>query len=217
MISGVASPPARTSSRTSAAGSWRSGETSLLPQPTVQTNVSFSRKGVIRGLHFHERGQDDLFVCLTGTARVVILDRETGEAFAVDIGNENPVGGLRPGPPCARVRGAHRLLFCYHVTREYDPADPDEQSPLERPARRGPVEHGQPDPVGAGRSRPDQRRRRPTRRRARGGLPRAALNQGASWTWRSRSGSATCRISCCTPPPGRMSTAPRPTRQARPG
>ena len=44
---------------------------SRLPNPTVQTNVSFSRKGVIRGLHYHERGQDDLFTCLVGTARVV--------------------------------------------------------------------------------------------------------------------------------------------------
>ena len=41
---------------------------SLLPHRTLQTNVSFSRKGVIRGLHYHERGQDDLFACLTGSA-----------------------------------------------------------------------------------------------------------------------------------------------------
>ena len=38
---------------------------SALPRPTVQTNVSLSRKGVVRGLHYHERGQDDLFACLT--------------------------------------------------------------------------------------------------------------------------------------------------------
>src|SRR5262249_55471819 len=50
-----------------------------LPKPAQQTNVSFSRKGVIRGLHYHERGQDDLFACLQGTARVVVLDPETGE------------------------------------------------------------------------------------------------------------------------------------------
>ena len=30
-----------------------------LPKPTRQTNVSFSRQGTIRGLHYHERGQDD--------------------------------------------------------------------------------------------------------------------------------------------------------------
>ena len=50
---------------------------SALPKPMRQTNVSFSRAGVIRGLHYHERGQDDLFACLRGTARVVVLDRET--------------------------------------------------------------------------------------------------------------------------------------------
>src|SRR5512145_1791732 len=63
----------------------------LLPKPTRQTNLSYSRKGVLRGLHYHERGQDDLFVCLQGTARVVVLDRESGETFAEDIGDENPV------------------------------------------------------------------------------------------------------------------------------
>ena len=53
-------------SRTSAAGSSSSIRASALPKPMRQTNVSFSRQGVIRGLHYHERGQDDLFVCLAG-------------------------------------------------------------------------------------------------------------------------------------------------------
>ena len=70
---------------------------SRLPRPLVQTNLSFSRRGVIRGLHFHERGQDDLFVCLGGSARVVVLDRESGEAFTEDIGDENPVALYIPG------------------------------------------------------------------------------------------------------------------------
>ena len=48
---------------------------SALPKPVRQSNLSFSRRGVIRGLHYHERGQDDLFACLWGTARVVVLDR----------------------------------------------------------------------------------------------------------------------------------------------
>ena len=39
---------------------------SALPKPIKQANLSRSRKGVIRGLHYHERGQDDLFVCLVG-------------------------------------------------------------------------------------------------------------------------------------------------------
>ena len=99
---------------------------SRLPKPTVQTNVSLSRKGVIRGLHYHERGQDDLFACLTGTARVVVLDRTTGETFSEDIGEANPVAIWIPGYHAHGFEALTDLLFCYHVTREYDPADPDE-------------------------------------------------------------------------------------------
>jgi dTDP-4-dehydrorhamnose 3,5-epimerase len=99
---------------------------SALPQPTVQTNVSFSRAGVIRGLHYHERGQDDLFVCLQGTARVVVLDRETGATFTEDIGDDNPVAIYVPGHKAHGFEALTDLLFCYHVTEEYDPDDPDE-------------------------------------------------------------------------------------------
>ena len=99
---------------------------SRLPRPAVQTNVSFSRAGVIRGLHYHERGQDDLFCCLQGTARVVVLDRESGETFTEDIGDENPVAIYIPGRHAHGFEALTDLLFVYHVTEEYDPADPDE-------------------------------------------------------------------------------------------
>ena len=99
---------------------------SLLPKPTVQTNVSFSRQGVIRGLHYHERGQDDLFCCLQGTARVVVLNRETGVTYTEDIGDENPVALYIPGRYAHGFEALTDLIFCYHVTEEYDPADPDE-------------------------------------------------------------------------------------------
>ena len=99
---------------------------SALPKPTRQTNVSFSRKGVIRGLHYHERGQDDLFVCLRGTARVVVLDRETGEAWSHDIGDENPVAVYVPGRHAHGFEALTDVLFCYHVTEEYDAEHPDE-------------------------------------------------------------------------------------------
>ena len=99
---------------------------SKLPEATVQTNLSFSRKGVIRGLHYHARGQDDLFACLQGMARVVVLDRETGETFTVDIGDENPLAVYIPGRHAHGFEALSDLLFCYHVTAEYDPADPDE-------------------------------------------------------------------------------------------
>jgi dTDP-4-dehydrorhamnose 3,5-epimerase len=99
---------------------------SVLPRATVQTNVSFSRRGVIRGLHFHRRGQDDLFVALQGTARVVVLDLATDETFAEDIGDDNPVALYVPGRCAHGFEAITDLLFCYHVTEEYDPDDPDE-------------------------------------------------------------------------------------------
>jgi len=99
---------------------------SALPRPTVQTNLSFSRQGVIRGLHYHERGQSDLFACLSGMARVVVLDRETGETMSVDIGDDNPVAVWVPGQLAHGFEALTDVLFCYHVTEEYDPADPDE-------------------------------------------------------------------------------------------
>ncbi len=100
---------------------------SALPRRTVQTNASFSRKGVIRGLHYHERGQDDLFTCLSGTARVVVLDRETGDVYCEDVGEENPVAVYVPGRHAHGFEALTDLVFCYHVTEEYDPADPDER------------------------------------------------------------------------------------------
>jgi dTDP-4-dehydrorhamnose 3,5-epimerase len=99
---------------------------SALPAPTRQTNISFSHAGVIRGLHYHERGQSDLFACLSGMARVVVLDRETGETMSVDIGDDNPVAVWVPGQLAHGFEALTDVLFCYHVTEEYDPADPDE-------------------------------------------------------------------------------------------
>src|SRR5229473_1583974 len=99
---------------------------SLLPKGTAQTNLSFSRRGVIRGLHFHERGQDDLFCCLQGTARVVVLDRGTGETFTEDVGDENPVAVYIPGRHAHGFEALTDVLFCYHVTEYFDPDEPDE-------------------------------------------------------------------------------------------
>ena len=99
---------------------------SLLPKAVRQSNVVFSRRGVIRGLHYHERGQDDLFVCLQGMVRVVTLDRETGETFSEDIGDDNPVAIYVPGTLAHGYEALTDCLFMYHVTEEYDPESPDE-------------------------------------------------------------------------------------------
>jgi dTDP-4-dehydrorhamnose 3,5-epimerase len=99
---------------------------SSLPKPIRQVNLTHSRRGVIRGLHYHERGQDDLFVCLAGTVRVVVLDRTSGEAFSEDIGDENPVAVYVPGVHPHGYEALTDALFAYLVTEEYDAADPDE-------------------------------------------------------------------------------------------
>ena len=99
---------------------------SNLPKPVKQSNLVFSREGVIRGLHYHERGQSDLFACLTGMVRIVVLDRETGETFTVDIGDDNPVTVFVPGIHAHGYEALTDSLFLYHVTEEYDAADPDE-------------------------------------------------------------------------------------------
>jgi dTDP-glucose pyrophosphorylase len=100
--------------------------TSALPKPIRQTNVSFSRKGTVRGLHYHERGQDDLFVCLQGRARVVALDRDTGETFCEDIGDDNFAAVYVPGNLAHGFEALTDVLMLYHVSEEYDPNDPDE-------------------------------------------------------------------------------------------
>jgi dTDP-4-dehydrorhamnose 3,5-epimerase len=99
---------------------------SNLPKPIRQVNLARSRRGVIRGLHYHERGQDDLFVCLEGMVRAVVLDRTTGESFWEDIGEDNPVAIYVPGIHAHGYEALTDALFAYLVTEEYDPADPDE-------------------------------------------------------------------------------------------
>jgi dTDP-4-dehydrorhamnose 3,5-epimerase len=99
---------------------------SALPDDVRQSNLSFSRRGVIRGLHYHERGQSDLFACVQGMVRVVVLDRESGETFTADIGDDNPAAVFIPGRHAHGYEALTDCLFLYHVTQEYDPADPDE-------------------------------------------------------------------------------------------
>jgi dTDP-4-dehydrorhamnose 3,5-epimerase len=99
---------------------------STMANRTRQTNVSFTREGVIRGLHYHERGQDDLFVCLRGMVRVVLLDRESGDTYSVDIGDDNPTAVYVPGHLAHGFEALTDALFCYEVTEEYDADNPDE-------------------------------------------------------------------------------------------
>lgn len=97
-------------------------------KPSAQTNIVWSRRGVIRGLHFHELGQDDLFFCALGMVRVVLFDRRPGSptegvAWSVDIGEDNPAAVYVPGRTAHGYEALTDCLFCYHVTHEYNPDD----------------------------------------------------------------------------------------------
>ena len=104
-----------------------------------QTNLSFSRAGVVRGLHYHESGQDDLFACVRGMARVVVLDRESGETFTEDIGDENPVAIYIPGVNAHGFEA--RRTSCSATTSRPSTTRPTGRAHgrLERPARCTPM------------------------------------------------------------------------------
>ena len=112
--------------RMSAAGFSSYDGTALLPKPTRQTNVSFSRQGVIRGIALPR----------TRPGRPVHLPRghcqdrraRSRDRRRLHGGHRRrqPCCRLHPRSSCARVRGPDRLALRYHVTEEYDPADPDE-------------------------------------------------------------------------------------------
>ena len=65
-------------------------------------------------------------MCLSGHARVVALDRETGETFAENIGDDNFAAVYVPGNLAHGYEALTDVLMLYHVTEEYDARDPDE-------------------------------------------------------------------------------------------
>ena len=132
--------------------------------------------------------------------RVVVLNRETGETFTEDIGEDNPVAIYVPGIHAHGYEALTDCLFCYFVTEEYDADDPDEHGCRGTTRAWAPVEHADPilsarDPRDRHRrgraardalleafpgARPDPHRlgRRSRRRRARGRL----VLHAAAWT-----------------------------------
>jgi len=93
----------------------------------IQTNCSYSRAGVLRGLHFHHR-QVDYWFAPTGKLRVGLADLRPGSptygaSQALEIGEHNPVGVFIP------IGVAHGLLaltdavLTYIVDNYYDGED----------------------------------------------------------------------------------------------
>ena len=62
------------------------------------------------------------------------LDRDTGETFTEDIGDGNFAAVYVPGNLAHGFEALTDVLMLYHVTEEYDAADPDEhQLPWDDP------------------------------------------------------------------------------------
>ena len=91
-----------------------------------QANHSHSRRGVLRGLHYHER-QADLWYFVRGSAQVALVDLRTEPArprvATLTVGESEPCTIYIP------PRVAHGFLalsdvdLVYLVTREYDASD----------------------------------------------------------------------------------------------
>ena len=156
-----------------------------------------------------------------GMVRVVVLDRETGETFTEDIGDENPVAIYVPGTHAHGYEALTDCLFCYLVTEEYDAGRPrrarrslgrsrasstsgarDRRSSRTRDSGRGVLITGAGGQLGHALAEAFPRRAR---------LTRARLGRAPS----RRRPALEASSSSCTRPPGRTSTAPRTIRRAR--
>jgi dTDP-4-dehydrorhamnose 3,5-epimerase len=97
-----------------------------------QTSVTKSYPGVIKAFHWHQ-DQDDLWYVSDGMARVVLYDQRDGsptkgETQVIYAGEDNPVliyipTGVAHG---YQVLGNKPVVMFYHVTKSYNPAEPDE-------------------------------------------------------------------------------------------
>lgn len=106
-----------------------------------QTAITKSYPGVIKAFHWHT-DQDDLWYVAAGMARVVLYDRREdsptkGETQVIYAGEDNPLlifipTGLAHG---YQVLGHQPVVLFYHVTKSYNPAQPDEERiPFDDPA-----------------------------------------------------------------------------------
>lgn len=93
----------------------------------IQSNISYSKPGVLRGLHFHYH-QVDYWFCLLGTIQVALADlRPDSPTFrqteTLEIGESNSLGIFIP------VGVAHGFLtlteaaLSYNVDNYYDSTD----------------------------------------------------------------------------------------------
>jgi dTDP-4-dehydrorhamnose 3,5-epimerase len=92
----------------------------------AQANHSHSRRGVLRGLHYHLK-QTDLFYVVKGAAQIGLVDlrtrRDPPTSASVELTHDRPATLLIPNGVAHGFLALTDVDLVYLVTREYDPAD----------------------------------------------------------------------------------------------
>lgn len=99
----------------------------------AQSSFSIAYKGTIKAFHWHKY-QDDLWFIASGSAAIVLYDQRKdsptfGETEVIEAGTDNyklvtiPVGVAHG----YKVLSDDPCLLFYHVTKEYDRENPDEE------------------------------------------------------------------------------------------
>ncbi len=96
----------------------------------VQSNLSRSKKGVLRGMHYHWE-QADYWVVLEGSALLALLDLRAGsptegERRELEMDGENPSGLYIPPGVAHGFYARTNLTLQYLVDAYYRAAAPDE-------------------------------------------------------------------------------------------
>jgi dTDP-4-dehydrorhamnose 3,5-epimerase len=96
----------------------------------VQSSLSYSRKDVLRGLHFHKR-QSDYWTVARGRCRVFLVDIRPGSSTfrAVDsfeMSEDEPSGVYIPPLVAHGLLALEDMTLCYLVSEEFDRERPDE-------------------------------------------------------------------------------------------
>ena len=92
--------------------------------PFVQGNHSKSRRGVLRGLHYH-RKQSDAWYVLQGEARVGLADMRdrSGQVLTVDLSGDDPAVLYIPPGVAHGFAAITDMELIYWVTHNYDNTD----------------------------------------------------------------------------------------------
>ena len=98
------------------------------PETFVQSNYSFSRKGVLRGLHYH-RHQADLWFVVSGSLQVGLADlRQPADpnlmtTTTLNLKSDEPKSLYIPRGVAHGYLALTDVILIYWVTKEYDATD----------------------------------------------------------------------------------------------